>query len=120
MPTAHAINEQLHKAGLRIESEYGAAPYREDWPNSHGYLVTLRFRRRVFRTPFYMGEALTHEPTAADVLSSLIQDFCFNCGYDSDIRKAHATYEQCRQIATGLKRFLRDDFARISEMVEDY
>lgn len=70
-------------------------------------------------------------PHAADVLYSVISDssacemsfsdWCAEFGYDTDSRKALATYEACQQNADKLKRiFTRDQIEQIRAALEDY
>jgi len=71
------------------------------------------------------------QPHAADVLHSLIMDasaaeqtfesWCNEYGYDTDSRKALATYEACQQNADKLRRvFSRDVLAQLAEALQDY
>ena len=70
-------------------------------------------------------------PHAADVLHCLILDssaaeqtfanWCAEFGYDTDSRKAIATYEACQQGADKLRRvFSRDVLAQLAEALQDY
>jgi hypothetical protein len=124
------VNNRLADLGIRISSEYGTAHYNESFPNSHPYMVTLRYGRRSMRVPFYMGPALTDEPTAADVLSCLILDasateisfeeWCADLGYDEDSRKAEATYRACVKNGQKVRRLLGDAFDTVAETLSDY
>lgn len=70
-------------------------------------------------------------PHAADVLLSVVMDsraceqsfadWCGEFGYDTDSRKALATYEACQQNADKLKRiFSHAQIAQIRETLQDY
>lgn len=70
-------------------------------------------------------------PHAAGVLHSLIldssaasqsfADWCSDFGYDTDSRKALATYEACQQCADKLRRiFTHAEIAALSEALQDY
>lgn len=70
-------------------------------------------------------------PHPADVLHSLILDssavgqsfesWCDEYGYDSDSRKAEATYRECQQNADKLARVLgRPLIAELSTLLQDY
>ena len=70
-------------------------------------------------------------PHAADVLHSLVMDssavgqsfesWCSDFGYDTDSRKALATYEACQQNADKLARVIpRDVLTQISEALQGY
>lgn len=69
-------------------------------------------------------------PCAADILYSLIMDseaagmsfdeWCENCGFDSDSRKAFNTYEQCCSIGKDLRKvFTANQRAELSELLQD-
>jgi hypothetical protein len=106
---------------IRIESQYGGVEVPDGFaPGTHPYRVTLTYRRHRLTVPFFMGPALCEEPTADGVLDCLLSDasageqtfeeFCSDFGYDSDSRKAEATYRACAAMAPRLRRFLGDDF----------
>jgi hypothetical protein len=108
--------------GIRIESKQSnVAPL--GWgPGSTHWAVTLRMGRRSIRTPFHMGSACKGEPTAADVLSSLLidasagaqsfDDHCAEFGLSRDSRAEYATWKVCRAMAPRVLRFLGDAFDR--------
>lgn len=91
-------------------------------PGSTHWVVTLRMGRRSIRTPYHMGSALTGEPTADDVLSSLLidasagaqsfDDHCAEFGISRDSRAEYATWKGCRAMAPRVLRFLGDAFDR--------
>ena len=64
---------------------------------------------------YSQGSAHTESPTLADVLTSLrsdatapasFADFCSECGYDQDSRKAEKTWKACRSIAVRMRKLL--------------
>ena len=70
-------------------------------------------------------------PTAASVLYSLLQDasgadenfhdWCANYGYDTDSRKALATYEACCIIRADVNKFFTvSERAELAAILEDY
>lgn len=70
-------------------------------------------------------------PTAGSVLYSLLMDasgadenfhdWCANYGYDSDSRKAHATYEACCIIRADVHKFFTaTERAELAAILEDY
>jgi hypothetical protein len=69
-------------------------------------------------------------PTAASVVACLMsdaqcgadtfEDFCSNCGYDTDSRRALDIYLTCQQTATAMRRMLRADFERVAEAATEY
>lgn len=89
-------------------------------PASTSWTVTLRFQGREISTPYFMGSAITRDPSAREVLDSLLLDarvgdstfegFCADFGYDTDSRKAYATWEECRRTEPKLRRFLGDEY----------
>jgi hypothetical protein len=105
---------------ISIRCEYGMAPLNENFPDSHGYKVVLRYQGRQLTTNFYMGSAHTKEPTAADVLYCLcsdamsgrdsFEDFCSNLGCNDDSIKALNTWKQCQKMAAKLPRFLGEEY----------
>lgn len=93
----------------------------DDWrQEANPYTVTLKRKRRQIVTPFWTGTAWTTDPTAADVLSSLLldarcgemsfEDYCGEFGYDTDSRKDYATWKQCQETALKVRKFLGDNF----------
>ena len=69
------------------------------------------------------------KPTLADIMYSLqsdaacasesFDDFCSNCGYDTDSRKALETYLACQQTGTDLRR-LGLSLQTLGELFQDY
>lgn len=115
------LERLCERLGVRISCQLGA-PDNPEFSSSIGYTVRLRYKRRQLTTPFYMGAALDHEPSAADVLSCLISDatlvmsasnfeeWARNLGYDPDSRKAETAYKACRVIAPKVRQLLGEDF----------
>jgi hypothetical protein len=119
-----ALQALCERLKVTASAKYGGAPRREDWPDAHAYLVTLRFQRRRLTVPFYAGSAHCTEPTAADVLACLVsdasagevsfQEFCDAMGYDSDSRAAERTWRACARTAPRLRRFLGEHFETVA------
>jgi hypothetical protein len=92
----------------------------------------LKYERRSLKTPFMQGTAHADEPTAAEVLACLIsdaqsvesarsfEDWCGDLGYDSDSRKAEATYKACEATGGKLRRFLGEDYDAFVIAAEGY
>lgn len=70
-------------------------------------------------------------PTAASVLFSLLldmhcgadtfADFCANCGYDEDSRKAHEIYLACQQSGAKLRKvFTSEQITHLQDLLQDY
>lgn len=96
------------------------------------WTVTLNYQGRKMTAPFYMGSGHSKHircsppldihrvkvepPTAADVLYCLasdaeaceqdFDDWCNALGFDSDSRKAEATYRACQKVGFAVKRLL--------------
>lgn len=74
--------------------------------------------------------APTIEPKALDVIHSLVtdadtaqpfEDWCADFGYDTDSRKAEATWKECVDIALKLRTALGDEALRdLTEAFQDY
>ena len=68
-------------AGAGITLKHGGEDYNHDAPNwalengAKHYRVTLRYQRRQFSLWWYQGPAIKNDPTAADVLESLLSDY---------------------------------------------
>lgn len=83
------------------------------------YRVTLRMYGRSMTVGYSQGYGIRDTPTADRVLECLISDatcgddfdeFCFNCGYDTDSRKAERIYRACVTIRARLRRFLGSEY----------
>lgn len=122
-------------AYVRAETCYGGDSIDwselDEWQRSaHPWTVTLHFRRRQMTTSFFMGSALTHEPTASEVLGSLLLDasaddtdsfeeWAAEFGYDTDSRRAEKTYLACVETAKRLRHLLGDDYEEFRSMDEE-
>jgi len=126
-PNSHRRPQSLSQLArrVRITSKVGRTKLRyaqmDDWQrHSHSYRVRLTYKRRIYSFDYFMGLALAHEPAAYDTLESLLseaqcgdnsfEEFCAELGYDTDSRKAEATYKACHKTRQALQRFLGDDF----------
>lgn len=117
----------------RITMEWTRGPRHErdaDGWEHHAGTVTLRYvdahdTHHSISTPYKVGMGIDPTTiTAADVLHSVasdaqygreaFEDFCSELGYDTDSRKAYATWEQCRAM---VGRF--DDFCTGQQMLDD-
>lgn len=110
--------------GLSADIHHGA-PFHDDWPDANPYTITIHYQRRAMTVPFYTGPAWSREPDLDDVMECLRSDAagvinasCFeewadDLGFDSDSRRAEATYRQVQRQTEELRRLLGDDFERI-------
>lgn len=87
----------------------------EGWEH-YAYRVRLGLGRRSLTVAWRQGTGITSDPEAANVLDGLLLDaeagdndfegFCEEFGYDTDSRKAHATWKTCARMRVRLPRFL--------------
>jgi hypothetical protein len=87
-----------------------------DMPGASHWRCTLWNGAYRYTAHYSMGRALSGEPSIADVLGCLavdarsadesFADWCSECGYDTDSRKAERTYKACKAIARNLERVL--------------
>ena len=122
--------------GYKAETEKGrdVSPYsyssRESTWYYNEWKCVLRMGKRQMTIPaFKMGVGLTGEPSAYDVLYSVISDaqsieyytfegWCNEYGYDTDSRKAERMYHDCERENEQLKKFLGeryDEFMRAEQ-----
>ena len=110
-------------ASLAIElTDEKSAPWAEDGRYRPHYRCTLKRGRKSYTFDFWdstkAGE--TGEPlTAYSVIAGLewhtpetFEDFCAEFGYDSDSRKAVATFKACRRQCESLQRVIPDQTHR--------
>ncbi len=106
---------------IKATISYGTETQRPEGfdPNGHGWTVLVKYGRRKFTTPFFTG-SLSGEPSASGVLQCLQSDtynldhgftnWAEDFGFDTDSRKAEATYKQCVKQRDGLRCLFGDDF----------
>lgn len=117
--TISKLSKLCESRNVRITSVYIGMADRNGW-RANQYRVTLKFQGRQLTTDYYMGLGLDHEPTAADVLSSLcldasagelsFADYCSDFGANPDSREAERTHKACKAAALKVKRLLGSDF----------
>lgn len=103
-------------------------PNMADWKDARHWTCTIRKLNRPqdsihpdlyeFTIPFSQGSAHTKPPTLADVLDCMasdasgydndriFEDWCSEYGYDTDSRKAEATFNTVKDQSEELKSFL--------------
>jgi hypothetical protein len=86
------------------------------------YVVRLSYEGRSLETPWRAGLGITEDPTAADVLGSLLmdassyenargfEDWAGDYGYDTDSRNAEETYNAVGEATEALRQLLGDDY----------
>lgn len=126
---------------MGVELEFGPTPVipddADEWQqNANAYTAILHYKGRRLTTPFFTGSGWKHDPTAADVLHSLISDaqsvpptpgyeysfeqWADDLGYDTDSRKAEKTYRAVVRSAKKTRQFLGNDFEEFAEAAQDY
>lgn len=103
---------------VRADFRFGEARKEVEWA-AHNWRVTVKYRGRQLTCDFYGGSCV-YNPTAADLLSSLIldtvvgdenfEDYCNEFGHDSYDPKARENYDACVRIASKTRQLLGDDF----------
>lgn len=102
--------------------DYGKHP--ADWRTSNTIYATE------LRNAWYRDSRAPLQPVAADVLSCLLSDaqsgsesfeeFCGNYGYDTDSRKAHATWTTCKDHAIAVHKLLGRSYDRFVKAAQDH
>ena len=120
--------ERIIEDGITMASDFHGRYELPDWPEgTTSWRCTLRpASGRRMTVPFYMGPALTGEPTIEDVMSCLVSDatsydnsptfheWCSEWGIDLDdraeVRTATRTHTACAKISAQLHAFLGEKF----------
>lgn len=79
----------------------------------------LRSKNGRFPTKPTLADILYSLQSDASVASESFDDFCGNCGYDTDSRKALETYLACQKSGTDL-RSLGLNLETLGELFQDY
>ena len=129
------IDDFIKENKISIHCEYSDSnPLRSELESSrmNHYKVTLkrkyklqgnhkdsRYGHKQMTLFFSQGFGIDGEPKASSVLDCIKSDyqvsidgfgeFCFNCGYDQDSRKAYRIYQACVDQGKKLQKFLSDD-----------
>lgn len=97
----------------------------------HQWNVELTYNGEQITVDYYTGIMRTDEPTAQDVVWSLIaddmtlqsgstfEDWCFELGYNTDSINDRATYDLCIKNSQNVRRLYGNDFAAAQLEVED-
>lgn len=56
----------------------------------------------------------------AQCSSESFEDFCFNCGYDTDSRKALDTYLACQESGRTVRKLLGKEYSDVEAALADY
>lgn len=113
------IAQYVKRRGITCEIVKDRGAQVEDGWEHHAYVVALVLPTgERIETPWKQGYGIETSPedTPERVLDALVRDstdadtpfeeWCAGFGYDTDSRKAHATWEQCAEVAMVLGAFL--------------
>jgi hypothetical protein len=93
-------NTQYEYDAWRLAAEHGKLPKVTSYGAS---LTSIELERPNVLDVLY---SLTMD---ADAIDYAFDEWCANYGYDTDSRKAEATYKECLQIAIKLRRMVGDE-----------
>ena len=126
------IDDFIKENKIFIHCEYSDSNPNMERQNMNHYKVTLkrkyklqgnhldsRYGHKQMTLFFSQGYGIDGDPKASNVLDCIKSDyqvaidgfgeFCANCGYDEDSRKAYRIYQACVDQGKKLKKFLNDD-----------
>lgn len=93
--------------------------------------IQLTYKDKQITCDYFTGIGITEEPTVHDVVRALIADdetlqvsdsfesWCYELGYNVDSITDRNTYEACIVNGEKIRELYGDDFAAVSEEVED-
>lgn len=137
--TEQTIQEFVAEKGIKLSVLDGPIPNVDDQWENNRYKVRLRCGNRSITTDYRMGLALTHRPTADEVLNSLLidsefgdydwEEFCSESGFgkfldaawdEEEARnkvKAEQVYKACARMRKRLPEFLggESEYDRLRE-----
>lgn len=106
-------------------------PNMSESENMDNWRCVLHYEGR--RMIIYYSKGVGHngaEPTVYEVLSCLASDasacgmsfeeFCSECGYDSDSRKAERTYKACQRQGAALRRLLGANYDAVTQAAQEF
>jgi len=111
-------------ARVRLQVQYEpVTPWgqQDEWQQkATGYRCRMLYKGRSYSFDFWQGSAHKDDPTAEGCLECLLsdancaentfEDFCSELGYDTDSRKAEATFKACKIVRKNMERLLGSDF----------
>jgi len=126
------IDDFIKENKISIHCEFSNSNPHNPSPQMNHWKVTLkrkyklqgnhldtRYGYKQMTLFFSQGYGIDGEPKSSSVLDCLKSDyqvsidgfgeFCANCGYDEDSRKAYRIYQACVDQGKKLKKFLNDD-----------
>jgi hypothetical protein len=130
-----AVSEFIASAGVSYSVQLVGATKRDDWECDE-WRVTLKSARADYTFPFYTGTGhrkagQPKAPHAASVLHSVVLDggaidlsfvdWCDEYGYDTDSRKALATYDECCESGRKLRKLFAAELReQLTQLLQDY
>jgi hypothetical protein len=141
--TEKAVSEFLVSIGILSAVRFTGATSRDGW-ECDSWMVTIypadnvkRVNGAEISSPYYTGTGHRNKlgkpvtPHIAGIIHSLLldaslgeesfSDFCGNCGYDTDSRKALALYLECQRTTENLRKvFTGAALAALRDLLQDY
>jgi hypothetical protein len=136
--TEKAVSDFLNSLDILTTVRFTGATSRDGW-ECDSWTVTISPAKDIGRgidSAFYTGTGHRNRgkpttPHIASILYNLLMDaslgedsfsdFCGNCGYDTDSRKALAAYLECQGTAEKLRRvFTGAALATLRDLLQDY
>lgn len=122
MRTMSALDE------IRFDYEGRGVKVDADGWEHRAYTVAFFYEGRSAAFPYRMGMGLEGVPERDEVLHSLFLDagaegvdfeeWAGEYGYDTDSRKAEATWRACVEVGQQLRNLLRGDYEQVREEIE--
>lgn len=114
------MRERAAELGITLRTRYDGTHVDDDGWTHDLYRVTLRCDGRSMSTEYRMGMGHAgRRPKVWEVLSSLVDDaasadqtfddWCADYGYDTDSRRAYASWQACGRIRRKLTRVVGSD-----------
>jgi hypothetical protein len=102
-------------------AELGTYPRVKRTPPNHWEISSTFGEQRKPLPPPDILDVLHCLVSDSDAADYTFDDWCSSYGYDTDSRKAEATYSACRDIGRQLERMLgRENLAKLRELFQDY
>lgn len=119
------ISMSYDDRGLKVDRDVNPP-----WEH-HAYTVKVTRGAESFETTYRQGMSHEDGPSLVAVLACLMsdanagelgsfEDFCGEYGYDTDSRRAEATYNACRESAAAMRRLLGEHFDAVAEAAREH
>ena len=125
------LDEAARDLGITMTSASEGRHVEDDGWEYDRWGITLHRGHRSFTTQYRSGTGHGGKaPGVAEVLRAIesdanagdrtFEEFCDEFGYDQDSRKAERIWRACRGVGKRIRRFLGDDYRRVSEAAREY